>query len=103
MSAPHRFIFRTAPGAILSATLLAGAAPAVAQTSDAVPSRLASVELERSRSCVATLAGVEALDDLLDPLAQRSRRLLNIADAISLEDRSITSQLDPSDPLESDV
>jgi hypothetical protein len=83
---------------------LCGGRPATAQSLESiVPSRLAEVEIERSRSCVATLAQVEGLDTQLDPLAGRSRRLMAIAEAISIEDRSIISELDPSDPVESDV
>ena len=83
---------------------LCGGRPATAQSLESiVPARLAEVEVERSRSCVATLAQVEGLDVQLDPLAGRSRRLMAIAEAISIEDRSIISELDPSDPVESDV
>lgn len=85
------------------ALVLIGAGSGTAQTPGTPPSRLASVELERSRGCVATLAAVADLDVRLEPLAQRSRRLLNIADAILIEDRSVTGQLDPSDPLEAEV
>jgi hypothetical protein len=67
------------------------------------PVRLADVEIARSQSCVAILSQVEMLDVELDPLAERSRRLMAIAEAISIEDRSVTSFLDPSDPVESDV
>ena len=79
------------------------ATPAAAQVTAPPPSRLAEVERTRSRRCVATLSAVAALDVVLDPLAQRSRRLLGIAEAIALEDRTVTGELDPSDALESDV
>ena len=81
MSRSHSRWIRTAPGAALLLTLFGGAGAGVAQTPDAPPSRIVEVELERSRSCVTTLAAVAELDAVLDPLAQRSRRLLNIADA----------------------
>jgi len=80
------------------------AAPATAQAlRDAPPANLADVERARSRACVTTLAQLSELDIRLDPIAQRSRRLMAIAEAIAIEDRSVTSSLDPSDPVESDV
>jgi hypothetical protein len=94
------------PGAgtlFLFLIFIGGAGAGVAQAPDAPPASLATVELERSRSCVATLAAIQELDVLLDPLAQRSRRLMGISEAIAIEDRSVTGELDPSDPLESDV
>lgn len=65
-----------------------------------MPSRLAEVELERSRTCVGVLERVEALDAEMAPLARRSERLQVIARAIALEDRSVVEPLDPDDPLE---
>ncbi len=67
------------------------------------PQNLARVEMDRSRSCVATLAELADLDAQLDPLAERSRRLMAIAEAIAIEDRNVTTVLDPADPVESDV
>lgn len=68
-----------------------------------MPSRLAEVELERSRACVGVLEQVEALDAEMAPLARRSERLQAIAQAIALEDRSVVEPLDPDDPLETRV
>jgi len=82
----------------------AGSQPVAAQSLGiAPPSRLAEVEFERSQSCVAILSEVELLDVELEPFAERSRRLMAIAEAISIEDRSVTSFLDPNDAVESEV
>jgi hypothetical protein len=70
---------------------------------DAPPAGYAAFEVERSRSCVATLADLDRLDAELDPLAQRSRRFLGIAEAIAIEDRSIVTWLNPLEPTESAV
>jgi hypothetical protein len=85
----------------LSAPLPAGRL--AAQAPDDPPPELAGIELRRSGSCVSTLEEVERLDELLDPLAARQRRLMSIAEAVALEERSVTAALDPSDALESDI
>jgi hypothetical protein len=92
------------PASRLALVLLltgSSAAPVLAQ--DAVPSGLARVELERSRQCVEVLARVAALEVELEPLAERSQRLMEIANAIALEDRSGAEPFDASDPVESAV
>ncbi len=89
--------------ALALAASAAGPTPLTAQIPDSPPPDMPRIELERSRTCVATLAEVEVLDVRLDPLAARSRRLMSIAQAIALEDRSVTGLLDPSNPVESDV
>ena len=68
-----------------------------------VPTGLAVIESERSRSCVDVLSRLDELDRALAPLAERSQRMLTIAEAVALEDRTIVESLDPSDPLESQV
>ena len=96
-----------APGLVgiaLTLTLGLAAAPAGAQSlSEAPPSGYAAFEAARSRSCVTTFAELDRLDATLDPLAQRSRRLLGIAEAISIEDRSVVTWLNPLEPTESAV
>lgn len=67
------------------------------------PSDLARVELERSRACVGIFRDVEALNDLMEPLGVRSRRLGMIAQAIAVEDASVVDSLDTADPLEERV
>ncbi len=77
------------------------AGPIAAQ--EALPEGLANLERERSRQCVPVLARLDALDASLEPLAERSQRLMEIANAIALEDRASVEPLDPADPLEADV
>ncbi|MDH3272113.1 MAG: hypothetical protein OEN56_12310 [Gemmatimonadota bacterium] len=67
------------------------------------PSRLAEVELARSRDCVAILARVEVLNAEMEPIARRSQRLTAIAQAIALEERSIIDSLNVEDPVEARV
>jgi len=66
----------------------------------AVPSRLAEVEVERSRTCVGTLAQIAVLDAVLEPLVTRGTRLRRVAEAVALEDRSMVEPFDPADPAE---
>jgi len=84
---------------VVSALAAQTAAPAAAQ----VPANLDAIELARSRECVDVLGRLEALDQSLAPLAERSRRLLGIADAVALEDDAIVDSLDASDPVEAAV
>ena len=65
-----------------------------------MPSRLADVELERSRTCVGVLERAAQLDQEMEPLARRTRRLQAIAQAIALEDRAIVDSLSADDSLE---
>jgi len=83
-------------------TVLMTALPLSAQIGEA-PSGLAEVEMDRSRTCVAVLADVARLDEILDPLALRSRRLTSIAQAIAIEDGSIVRELDTTNAVESAV
>ncbi len=83
--------------AVLSVTVTASAQV------PAVPTGLAVIESERSRSCVDVLSRMEELDRTLSPLAPRSQRLLVIAEAVALEDRTIMESLDQSDPIESQI
>jgi hypothetical protein len=85
--------------AAVSALALLTATPAAAQ----VPSNLEAIELARSRECVDVLGRLEALDVSLAPLAERSRKLLGIADAVALEDDAVVEALDASDPVEAAV
>jgi hypothetical protein len=68
-----------------------------------LPVDFEAVELARSRACVEVLARVDALDQRLAPLAERSQRLLAIGQAIALEEREVIDSLRSSDPLEADV
>lgn len=90
---------------ILNASLLGLGlgAPAASAQALGTPSDLARVELERSRACVGIFREVEALNELMEPLAQRGRRLAMIAQAIAVEDASVVDSLDASDPLEERV
>lgn len=95
MNRPSSHIF-------LALVLTAGASFPV-QGQDALPDGLARLELERSRQCVDVLARIEALEQRLEPLASRSQRLISIANAIALEDRTSVEPLDASDPTEAAV
>ena len=77
--------------------------PAPTAAQETLPDGLASLERERSRQCVPVLARLDALDTNLEPLAERSQRLMAIANAIALEDRSGVEPLDSSDPVEAAV
>ncbi len=68
-----------------------------------VPVDFATVESARSRACVGVLARVTALDERLNPLADRSQRLLAIGRAISLEEREVMDSLRRADPVEAQV
>jgi hypothetical protein len=68
-----------------------------------LPSDFEAVELARSRTCVEVLARVDELDTRLAPLAERSQRLIAIAQAIALEEREVMDSLRVTDPLEADV
>jgi hypothetical protein len=81
---------------------LALATPAWAQI-DPPPTGLAELELTRSRECVDVLAGLEELDAELGPLAERSERLLAIAEAVALEDDRVVEMLDAADSIEAQV
>lgn len=67
------------------------------------PSRLAEVELERSRSCVPLLSRVEELNARMEPFARRGQRLQAIAQAVALEERSVIDSLKVDDPVEAKV
>lgn len=73
--------------------------PASAQ----MPTHFETVELTRSRECVGILVRVDALDARLDPLADRSQRLLAIGRAVSLEEREVMDSLRLADPVEARV
>lgn len=94
---------RTVPLAALSAIILASVAPGLAAQGLGSPSRLAEVELERSRECVDILARTDGLDRQMEPLVQRGQRLQAIARAIALEDRAFVDSLDAEDAVEARV
>jgi hypothetical protein len=94
---------RTNSHLVLALVLTAGAALPVQGQDAVLPDGLARVELERSRQCVDVLARIEALEQRLEPLAVRSQRLIGIANAIALEDRSSVEPLDPNDATEAAV
>lgn len=76
--------------------------PLTAQV-DAPPPGLAAVEIARSRTCVGTLARIREVDEVLAPLADRSRRLRALAQAVALEDTGIVTSLDAENPVEEAV
>ncbi|MGB1780131.1 MAG: hypothetical protein ACPHQP_11300, partial [Longimicrobiales bacterium] len=73
---------------------------ALAAQVGAVPSRLAEVELQRSRTCVGTLARIAVLDGVLEPLVLRGARLRQIAEAVALEDPSAVTPFEEAEPTE---
>lgn len=81
--------------------ILLAATPSVAVSQvNVVPSRLAEVEIERSRTCVNVLADVSVLNQTLEPLVARGQRLRRIAEAVGLEDRSTVEPFDTEDEAE---
>ena len=88
--------------ALIAVTLFLACTPLLAQF-DVPPPGLASAEVARSRACVGTLARVREVDTLLAPLADGSRRLLAMAQAVALEDPTIVASLDSEDPMEAAV
>jgi hypothetical protein len=70
---------------------------------DSIPSRLAQVETERSRACVAPLADLVELNSGLEGYSQQVNRLNQLGRAISLEKRQDAEPLDLSKPEEAEV
>lgn len=70
---------------------------------EAVPTGLARVERERSRQCVAVLDRIHALEAELEPLANRSQRLMVVGRAIALEDPAEAAPFDEADKTEAAV
>jgi hypothetical protein len=89
------------PSLFAAALLVLPAPPTILAQTAAPPADLERVELERSRLCVDVLARVNQLDQSLEPVAVRSRRLSAIAEAIAIEDRTLVDPLDTGDALES--
>jgi hypothetical protein len=73
------------------------------EASAQTPVDFESLELARSRDCVAVLARMDTVDAQLAPLAERSQRLLAIAQAIALEEGEVVDSLRATDPLEAEV
>ncbi len=90
----RRFLLGTVVGLVSL-----GGTSALAQA----PANLETIELTRSRECVSILARLDQLDAGLTPLAERSSRLLAIAEAIALEDDSVVDSLDAADPVQAAV
>ena len=88
---------------LVLALLLAAGAHVPAQAQEALPDGLARVELERSRQCVDVIARIEALEERLEPLATRSQRLIELANAIALEDRASVEPFAADHLLESEI
>ena len=70
---------------------------------DVPPAGLAEAELSRSRTCVANLADLAALNATLEPLARRLERLNALGRAVSLEKAGDVAPFEPSDSLEGAV
>jgi hypothetical protein len=85
-----------------AATMLIAAFPLGAQLIEA-PANLATIELNRSHQCVTTLAEVAVIDEALRPIAMQSQRFTAIAQAIAIEDASIVTSLNMSDPVDSTI
>lgn len=71
--------------------------------SDPVPSNLAALEAARTRMCVPALTRLAELDARLQPLAERSNRIVGLAQAVTMEDSLPVSPLNGEDPLEAAV
>ena len=82
--------------------MLISAFPLGAQLIEA-PANLATIELNRSHQCVTTLAEVAVIDEALRPIAMQSQRFTAIAQAIAIEDASIVTSLNMSDPVDSTI
>ncbi len=70
---------------------------------DPIPGNLAALETARTRMCVPALARLAELDARLQPLAQRSNRIAELARAVTMEDSLAVSPLDAGDPVEAAV
>jgi hypothetical protein len=79
------------------------AAPMSVAAQEAPPSDFAELEIERSRECVGVLQRLQNLNLALEPLGQRSERVLALLQAIALEDRTLMESLDLSDATESAI
>jgi len=77
--------------------------PVIGVAQDAPPAGIAELELERSRLCVPVLAQLDALNLRLQPLGIRTERLVQIAAAIAIEDRTVMDSLNVNDPTEAAV
>jgi len=88
--------------ALLALALTGVVAPSL-HAQELPPSGLARVELERSRQCVEVLARIDALEGRLEPLADRSERLMQLGNAVALEDVTQAGTFDRSVPLEARV
>jgi len=83
---------------LLTAALAEALAPAGLVAQEPAPSRMAEVELERSRTCVPVLIRLEELDLQLAPLGLRVDRIDALYEAVTLEDASRVEPLDPALP-----
>jgi hypothetical protein len=83
---------------LLTAVLAEALAPAGLDAQEPVPSRMAEVEMERSRTCVPVLMRLEELGLELAPLSRRVDRIGALYDAVTLEDASRVEPLDPEVP-----
>jgi hypothetical protein len=86
--------------ALLTAQDTIAAPPAVSALPDPPPSRLGEVERARSRTCVASLAVLAALDEQLAPLFRRGDRIQMLNAAVALEDSTRVTPFDLTDSLE---
>jgi len=88
---------------IIGVSVTALAFPATTTAQEQPPAGMAAAEAARSRDCVGVIARLDEVDGSLAPLAARSQRLIGIAQAVALEERSVVDSLDTSDALESEV
>jgi hypothetical protein len=86
-----------------AAVLFLTSTPLLAQVDDTPPPGLAAVEIARSSTCVGTLARIREVDSVLGPMADASRRLQTIAQAVAVEDPTIVASLATDDPVEEAV
>ena len=87
----------------LTTPLLAQDTLAIEPAEALLPPELMAAELARSRRCVPALAGMEALDARLDPLARRVDRIEALGRAVTREDSLQAVPFDVGDPLEEAV
>jgi hypothetical protein len=103
---PARIVLGLAVSAAAGLTvspLSAQTPPESAAVAAEIPSGLARLEMERSRQCVPVLARLDDLEGRLEPLAMRSQRLIALANAIALEDRTAAEPFDSENAVDAEV
>lgn len=89
--------------AFAAAAVMLAVAPSIGLAQESAPEGLAIIEASRSRACVPVLKALEDLNSQLEPLGSRSERMVEIATAIAIEDRSFADSLNVDDSTEAEV